>query len=192
MRKVWIFGAAIALLVAAAAAASNDFMFQSGDETWINNRRSFDPSALRARDVEHFAAVIHGGRTYVVTNRAALDRLKDLYAPVVKIGDEQAALGSKQAALGDEQAQLGAQQAIIGAQQAAVAVAGDRAGSRDFEARQRLLAQKQRVLGDRQKELGEQQRALGARQHELTREATPKIERFFDEAIASGLAIEVP
>lgn len=192
MRKVWNFSA-IVFAVAALSAASADveFFFQSGDQAWLNGGRSLDQTALREKYGDHFAAMVRDGRTYVITNRAALDRVQRLYAPVAELGRQQAVLGSKQAALGNEQARLGQEQAIIGAEQAALASADERGASRELSARQHALGQKQRALGDRQRALGDQQRTLGERQRELARETLPKIERIFNDAIATGTAIEV-
>jgi hypothetical protein len=145
--------------------------------------------ALRRGD-EPLLWFVRDGEEYVVRDRALLERVDRLYAPVMKLGreqgelgGEQGELGGRQGELGGEQGELGAQQGRLGAEQAKLAAEiaalaakrvaleldgeADEAAIAELERREEELETKIEALGDRQRELGERQRDLGEQQREL-------------------------
>jgi hypothetical protein len=194
MTRTWILAAfALTLAVPTANAAPVGFVFQSWNNTWMNGGRALDPAALRARFGDHFAAVQRGKRTWVVTDPAALERIRHLYQPVIRIAEQETEIGSKQAATGSKEAEIGSEQASIGSQQAALATAGSdtREAMANLSARLRTLGDRLRVLGARERVLEGQERQLERRAADAEREALPAIERLFEELIAAGSAVEV-
>jgi hypothetical protein len=118
------------------------------------------------------------GREYIVRDPAILSAVRNLWAPVAVIGEEQGEIGAKQGAIGARQAVIGAKQAEIGAHQASI-------GSRQaaIGARQAALAARQvrsssdaerteidrsmRALDDDMRALDREMRALDARIREF-------------------------
>ncbi len=185
--RIAVFAAALAV-VTTASARTHEFLLQSGHEAWVHSGHVLDQRALVAKYGDHFAAFVRDGRTYVITDPVVLADLEREYGPIAEVARQQAELGSRQAKLGSKQAEIGAEQAKIGAQQAAIALSSDRDAEEELSVRQKQLSERQQELSDRQKVLGDEQHVLQERQDEISRRNGARVERIFDDAIASGKA----
>jgi beta-lactamase regulating signal transducer with metallopeptidase domain len=128
------------------------------------------------------------GRTYVIRDKAILDRIGVLYQPMEELGREQRTLGEKQRALGEEQRKLGEQMRLVkvnvpdleaeidriradlkalqsGATQSELGRLQHRVG--ELQSR---IGQIQGQAGSEQSRIGQQQGELGRKQGELGRQ----------------------
>ncbi|WP_434030554.1 M56 family metallopeptidase [[Pseudomonas] boreopolis] len=175
------------------------------------------PEDLRAaraqqRNGEALWWVREGNQRYVVRDAATLARLRDAYAPLAALSEQQSALGEKQGELGRAQGELGARQGELGARQSEIAariaqlaleqhtaaVSGkpliqgrQQAAEREQQAltqQMQALAAEQAALGSRQGELGAKQSELGQRQEAALEKLRAEGDALAREAIASGKA----
>ena len=157
------------------------------------------------------------GRTYVVTDKATLDRIAALYAPMEKLGEQQRELGQQQRALGDEQRKLGQQQRQVRVPlpdlqadlerikadlradatqeelsrlQSRIGELQSRIGRLQSQAggEQSKLGHQQAELGRKQSELGRQQAELGRQQSEIAERADKQVRELLRDAVKTRLA----
>jgi bla regulator protein BlaR1 len=179
---------------------TDDFVLAIGDSKTINvsNMDLDDVEAMHDRIGGDYLWFRHGGKSYVIRDRAIIRAAIDAWEPQTEIGRQQAALGAKQAALGTQQARLGNAQARLGERQAKLSRRQSRGGADDqmLEAEQRKLDREQDDLSRQQDELGRKQDVLGAEQDKLgeqqdrlSQEAEKKMQRLIDEALRRGVAV---
>ena len=180
MRKL-----ALLLLVFALPASAATFgtvIIRNGDHSFTQGRADdADLSGLGRR----YAYFERNGVAWVIRDAATLERLHQLLEPQRALGREQARVGEQQAAVGAKQAAIGVKQAALGAEQ----IHARGAHARELARRQSELADRQRELADEQEPLAEQQRELAAKQREALRVARPQLEKIFEDAIRSGIAV---
>ena len=184
---------AFALLLVAASAAAHDgwhVAIRNDGHTFVNGDFSGDEfDELKNRYGRSFAVFEKGNVGYVVTDRAALDKLQSIIEPQSELGHKQGELGRQQGELGREQGRLGREQGRLGREQARLARGyADDDAIEALAAKQRDLAAQQRELAARQRELGERQRELAARQRQLAKEIERELDRFVESAIRNGIA----
>jgi bla regulator protein BlaR1 len=114
------------------------FFVDDNHTTMSGSMRDIDRARRFKRPGEPVLWFRHGGREYVIRDRALLSQIEATWAPVNALGNEQGKLGAKQGDLGSLQGEIGAKQGEIGAAQG-------------------KLGERQGVLGDRQGRLAEQE-----------------------------------
>jgi beta-lactamase regulating signal transducer with metallopeptidase domain/predicted nucleic acid-binding Zn-ribbon protein len=88
------------------AIVSGDSLNMSGSSEDAERARSF-----RSKIAGEYIWFEHEGKQYLITDRATVERAKELFRPQEELGRQQALLGERQARLGEEQALLGEKQA---------------------------------------------------------------------------------
>jgi beta-lactamase regulating signal transducer with metallopeptidase domain len=88
------------------AIVSGDSLNMSGSSQDAERARNF-----RSKISGEYIWFEHEGKQYLITDRATVERAKELFRPQEELGHKQAELGEKQAKLGEEQALLGEKQA---------------------------------------------------------------------------------
>lgn len=179
------------LLLATAAVAHDgrDLVFHLGNTTHVNGHyEAGEVDALKAK-YDDFVLFEDGGRDYVITDRATLDRMYAAFKPQIELGRRQGELGREQGKLGQEQGKLGREQGRLAREQARLARGTvDEARMEELSAKMRELSAEQSELGERQRILGERQRELGEKQRAASREAEAQMERILSEALRNGKA----
>lgn len=182
----------ILLFVATVAGAHDGWtiVVRHDNETYINGHfDDGDVDDLKQRYGRNFAVFERDGETYLVTDAASIQKLRDMFRPQSELGRKQGELGRQQGELGREQGRLGQEQGRLGREQGRLArERADESRMEALAARQRELSAAQRELGARQRELGARQRELGRRQSELAREIDRDLERFISQAVKNGTA----
>ena len=108
------------------------------------------------------------GRTYVVSDKATLDRIAALYEPMEKLGEQQRELGQQQRALGEEQRKLGQQQRQVRVSLPDLQADIDRIkADLRADATQEDLSRLQSKIGELQSRIGRLQGQAGSEQSKL-------------------------
>ena len=151
-----------------------------------------------------------GKDSYVIRDEAYVERAKAAYASVTELSSEQGRLsgeqgrvsgqesgiGARQGALGERMARIAEREAAVAARQAQHPLS-DGADSQhaSFDAeraeidRERAgLEHEQQDLEQQQEALAKQQEALAHREEQAVEQATQKMSRLVDEALAKGIA----
>jgi len=139
---------------------------------------------------QHSIRFARGDREYVIHDESTVDRLNAIYAPQVQLGREQARLGRKQAALGAQQAEIGRAQASMGFEQAGIRDSSNPRFQELVRMQNELTAQQNKLIEQQNRYTAEQNK-MSAKQNELQREAERKAEPILQDAIRSGVAVEV-
>ena len=194
MKRALVALAAVLFIAAAkdrhACDGRNAVVIELDGMTVANGIGGTDMKKLIDTYGHRFAYFSRDGRHYLIRDQETIDRLEALYTPQVRLGRQQASLGTKQAALGTQQASIGFEQARIGMEQARIRDSSS-ARYQELVRRQNELAGQQNKLAEEQNRLGAQQSAMGKKQDELSRDADRGAGPIFDQAIRSGIAIEV-
>lgn len=118
-----------------------------------------DSTSLRAKVTPSKISFHLNGKSYAITDGATVKRARELFDPLVTIGDKQSELGEQQRALGEKQREFGRQQREV-----KVPVPDMSADFQKVEADAKRLSNEggtQSELGDLQSELGDLQSRLG-------------------------------
>lgn len=118
-----------------------------------------DAESLRAKIAPSKISFHLGGKSYAITDAATVKRARDLFDPLVKIGEQQGLLGKQQGVLGRQQGELGRQQRDV-----KVKVPDMSADILKIEAEVKRLSSSggtQSELGDLQSEIGDLQGKIG-------------------------------
>ena len=145
-----------------------EFIFLHQDQTTMSgSTRDIERVRRHRKGNEDLLWFRRDGQEYIVRDPSILNEVKNLWAPISLIGNDQGEIGAKQGRIGERQAAIGAKQAEIGAQQAAV-------GSRQagLGARQAALAARQtsRLTDAERTEIDRSMRALDDDMRALDRE----------------------
>jgi hypothetical protein len=191
------------------------YTFSRDQGHWRNTRGSEEDweeaEAMLERENQDLFWFRRGSDRYIVTDRAALDELAEMFKPQEELGRRQGELGRLQGALGRKQGELGRIQARLGAKQAALSIrraafarssededpdlerlAGEVSRGQDEAGElQAELGEQQAALGERQAALGEQQAALGREQQRVSEQIERALGGFTRELIADGRAKRV-
>ena len=114
--------------------------------------------ALRAKVGGDFIWFVHEGKSYIIRDRATIDRALEIYKPIQELGAQQDELGKQQDELGKQQDELGEQMETV------------KVKIPDLSAEMRAIKAKMRELsanGGTQDEVGELQSQLGEIQSRL-------------------------
>ena len=166
---------------------ADSYVLRLGDITYMNGRGMSGDTLERLQSGygKRFFWFRRGGKTYLVTTSAELQRAEAIILPQSELGKKQGALGAKQANLGSEQASLGAKQAQIGLDQAQ---ASNRHNQAELSRQQQELSEKQSELGKLQSDLGREQGKLGDMQERLSHQVEGQLAVLADQCIRSGAA----
>lgn len=118
-----------------------------------------DSSSLRAKVTTSEISFHLNGKSYAITDAATVRRARELFGPLVTLGDQQSELGAQQRALGEKQREFGGQQREV-----KVPVPDMSADFQKVEADAKRLSMQggtQSELGDLQSEIGNLQSRLG-------------------------------
>jgi DNA repair exonuclease SbcCD ATPase subunit len=136
-------------------------------------------------------------KTYVVDDRATIDRARGLFAPLRTLEPEQEALRKRQEGFEEKQQPLEREQEKLENRietiqdESSAGDAGDEAAARerrDLEVGLREVESRLRELEPEERELDSIERALDAREDRIEREAEARLWRLIDDSISSGLA----
>jgi bla regulator protein blaR1 len=148
----------------------------------------------RERNGEPLLWFRHNGKSYVIRDPETLRTVRELFAPMEKLGAQQGDFGESQGKLGEQQGKLGAEQGMLGDEMSKLAArlnllnadqleltakelrGGERVAEElkaqhaQVEKEMRRLSEQMEALGRRQEELGRQQEALGREQEKWGRQ----------------------
>jgi beta-lactamase regulating signal transducer with metallopeptidase domain len=162
-----------------AVVSANDNVNFSGD--WYDGRKA---DLDKARKMAHgdFLWFTRNGKSYVMDDPQIVSQIKQMYAPMEALGEQQRKLGEKQRELGEQQRALGEKQRQVSVPtpEMSEAIAKVEAAAAELKAAkgkslteekvadmQSKLAELQARLGDLQGEMGSRQGEIGAQQGEL-------------------------
>jgi bla regulator protein BlaR1 len=171
-------------------------LLRDGDDNNVTMSGSSGDISEAQRQREHPGQALlwfrHNGKSYVIRDPETLRTVRELWAPMEKLGEQQGVLGGSQGKLGDQQGELGAKQGMFGeemsklaanlnhitAEQLELSAKEIRTGSSaefkeqhaKLESDMRRLNERMEALGRQQEELGHQQEALGREQEKFGRQ----------------------
>jgi hypothetical protein len=161
-------------------------LFKEGEDSVHMNGSTRDVRAARAarRGREALLWLRRDDGEYVIRDAAVIDRVREAFEPVEKLGRQQADIGAKQAAIGARQAEVGQRQAEIGAKQAAIgtrqaaigakqAAAANASGDAAREAQLNDLDAQMESLGKEMDALGRDMEKLSKPMEDLSKEMEP-------------------
>ena len=103
---------------------------------------------------EELIWVRQDGREYISRDATLLRQLRELWAPVSKLGEQQSKIGEAQSAIGERQSEVGVQQSRLGIEQSKLGLQQSEIG-----VRQSQLSQEYRRRGEAESQRYEQERA---------------------------------
>lgn len=151
-----------------------------------------------------------GKDSYVIRDEAYMERAKAAYATVTELSNEQGRLSGEQGRISGQESGIGARQSALGERLSRIAMresdiamrqakhpssdGGDSerasfdAERAEIDRERASLEREQQGLEQQQEALSKQQEALSHREEQATEQATQKMSRLLDEALAKGVA----
>jgi hypothetical protein len=179
------------LLAAAAAAAMPDayVLGEGNTQTAVGDEIDFALlGKLPEKYGEHYLWMRHGGKTWVVRDRKAIERAKEIMKPQSELNAKRADISRRQIPLSQDAAKYSTESALLGAELARRSTAGDEAKVAELQAKLGVIVGKMRELRAKQDGLDQELRGVVQAQEKLQPELIKTFGAYADDLIAKEIA----
>lgn len=174
----------------AAAAVNDGYIFVEGKTlTTVGDDIDFAMAdKLLAKHGEHFLWIRRGGKTFVTSDKATLERAKELLKPQRELNARRADIAMRQVPLNRDIAKYAMEQALLGAELAKLSPERDDSKVAELQSKLKDVSAKLKERSAQQTDLNKELRSVTDAQQAMQPELMKSLGAFADETIAHGLA----